>query len=73
MGDRRASLIRTKAQQTPEAHGAGRQEELNSSNMKRQRGGGLRELPFLVVWSGHNGVVVTQQRLIKTINKPQPL
>lgn len=73
MGDRRASLIRTKAQRTPEAHRGGRQEELDSSNMKREWGGELRELPFLVVWSGHNGIVVTRQKLIKTINKPQPL
>ena len=36
MGDRRASLIRTKSQPSPEAHGAHSQEEPNSSNMKRQ-------------------------------------
>lgn len=41
---------------------------------KRQLGAegeGFQELPLLVVWPGHRGAVVTQQRLIKTINKPQ--
>ena len=73
MGDRRASLIKTKAQQTPEAHEASSQEEPPSSNMKRRVRRGLRELPFLAVWPGHDGGVVTQPRLIKTINKPQSL
>lgn len=36
MGDRRESLIRTKTQPSPEAHGAHSQGEPNSSNMKRQ-------------------------------------
>jgi len=53
IGDRRTSLIRTKAQQTPEAHAPSSQEELTSSNMKRQVRRGLRELPFLAGWPGH--------------------
>lgn len=38
---------------------------------KTVREEGLQELPLLAVWPGHRGAVAMQQRLIKTINKPQ--
>lgn len=69
--DRRASLIRTKAQWTQEACGVSWPEARASSNMKDEWKGGFRELPLLVVWPGHNGAVMMQPKLIKTINKPQ--